>query len=180
MKIESLSEYAFYIDNFLSTEECDEYIRLSESLGYGIAAINNAGIQQVVTEIRNNDRVIYDSYELAEIIWRKIKDYLPDNFDGFSIKGLNERFRFYRYDTKQVFRWHRDGSYRRNNEESKLSLIIYLNEDFVGGETGFRQFKITPKTGRVTVFKHELLHEGSLLKSGRKYVMRTDVMYEKI
>jgi hypothetical protein len=29
----------------------------------------------------------------------------------------------------------------------------------------------------VLVFEHELLHEGSQLKKGRKYTVRTDVMY---
>ena len=29
------------------------------------------------------------------------------------------------------------------------------------------------------MFEHHILHEGSLLKEGRKYTMRTDVMYSK-
>jgi hypothetical protein len=34
-----------------------------------------------------------------------------------------------------------------------------------------------PRTGMVLVFEHELLHEGSELRKGRKYTVRTDVMY---
>jgi hypothetical protein len=29
----------------------------------------------------------------------------------------------------------------------------------------------------VLVFQHDILHEGSRLKKGRKYTVRTDVMY---
>ena len=36
---------------------------------------------------------------------------------------------------------------------------------------------VTPKIGRVLVFQHDILHEGSVLVRGTKYTMRTDVMY---
>ena len=36
---------------------------------------------------------------------------------------------------------------------------------------------IGPKRGMALFFRHELLHEGRAVKSGTKYVMRTDVMY---
>ena len=179
MEVTYLSDDVFYIENFLSPDECREYIELSEELGYGEAAIDFYGEQKIVKEIRNNERVLHDSVELAKTIWRKIKDYLPEQQDGLRLHFLNERFRFYRYDPKQIFRWHRDGSFKRNNEESRLTLLIYLNEGFDGGETDFREFKVSAKTGRAVIFKHELLHEGSELRAGRKYVMRTDVMYMK-
>ena len=49
------------------------------------------------------------------------------------------------------------------------------------------QVAVVPRAGRVLVFQHDILHEGSLLRclsptldpcrSGTKYAMRTDVMY---
>ena len=36
------------------------------------------------------------------------------------------------------------------------------------------------RPGSVLVFQHDILHEGSLLKEGRKYTVRSDVMYRKI
>ena len=32
--------------------------------------------------------------------------------------------------------------------------------------------------GSVLIFQHDILHEGSELLSGKKYAVRTDVMYE--
>jgi hypothetical protein len=59
-----------------------------------------------------------------------------------------------------------------------------LNEGYKGGETTFVHFDDStknipciPHTGMVFVFEHRLLHEGSKLKKGRKYTVRTDVMY---
>ena len=37
---------------------------------------------------------------------------------------------------------------------------------------------VVPRAGRVLVFQHNILHEGSTLISGTKYAMRTDVMYK--
>ena len=61
--------------------------------------------------------------------------------------------------------------------------MIYLNDDFTGGETKFDdsderlQVTVIPKRGMALAFAHMQLHEGAPVISGRKYVMRTDVMY---
>ena len=61
--------------------------------------------------------------------------------------------------------------------------MVYPNSDFVGGETRFydqdRGLRLTvrPARGMALGFEHLQLHEGSPVVSGRKYVLRTDVMY---
>ena len=56
--------------------------------------------------------------------------------------------------------------------------MIYLNEGFEGGETVFQRFLgVKPACGKALVFFHRQLHEGAPVVSGRKYVLRTDVMY---
>lgn len=53
-----------------------------------------------------------------------------------------------------------------------------------GGETTFLnnslnvRIPVVPKPGRVLIFEHQLLHEGSKLIDGIKYVIRTDIMYK--
>lgn len=37
--------------------------------------------------------------------------------------------------------------------------------------------KIVPRTGSVLLFQHDCLHEGARVRAGRKYAVRTDVMY---
>ena len=101
-----------------------------------------------------------------------------------TIQALNERFRFYRYDPGQKFALHFDGFFRRDNgEQSELTFMVYLNADFTGGETKFygddRKLRVTvrPQQGMALGFVHLQLHEGARVESGRKYVLRTDVMY---
>jgi hypothetical protein len=55
--------------------------------------------------------------------------------------------------------------------------MVYLNDDFEGGETRFQRVTIRPMVGMALCFVHHLVHEGAEVLCGRKYVMRTDVMY---
>ena len=176
-------EEIFIVEDFLSPEECHEYISLSEGIGYESASIQSFSGPVMRPDIRNNQRVILDDFELTEILWQKVKPYSP-NLAGLPAIGLNERWRFYRYDVGEFFASHRDGSYsRENGDKSAYTLMIYLNEDFRGGETEFDlrypygEIGITPKTGRLILFAHSLRHEGKTVTRGRKYVLRTDVMY---
>jgi hypothetical protein len=72
-----------------------------------------------------------------------------------------------------------------------LTFLIYLNDDFMGGETrfyfpdvagsGLTARGVIPRAGSVLVFPQAntaaLIHEGSAVESGTKYVIRSDVLY---
>lgn len=106
--------------------------------------------------------------------------------------GLNERLRFLRYDGGNYFAPHMDGSYLRRDEAgparsgeiSFVTMMLYLNEGFEGGSTRFVKMSdesvgldVVPRTGMVLLFQHNIYHEGAALVSGRKYCIRSDVMY---
>lgn len=66
------------------------------------------------------------------------------------------------------------------------ALQVYLNgHDLEGGETTFfddegnEQCKIRPYARLVVLFDHNILHEGSPVRQGRKYVIRSDIMYSR-
>jgi prolyl 4-hydroxylase len=180
MKKETYGAGIFTISNFLSPVECKKYIQLSEEIGYDLAAIQTTEGPKFIETIRNNDRVIFDNMELADYLFARAKDFLPSEIEGWHIDGLNERWRFYRYSGEQYFKWHKDGFYERSeNEVSLLAFIIYLNDEFEGGETQFSWEWIKPETGMVLVFPHRVVHQGASLISGAKYVLRSDVMYKK-
>jgi len=39
---------------------------------------------------------------------------------------------------------------------SKLTFMVYLNDDFEGGYTDFEDFKIWPECGMAAIFNHKL------------------------
>ena len=79
-------------------------------------------------------------------------------------------------------------------------MMIYLNDEYVGGETNFvaehslywdeeRKLYCAPKEtivasfkaspGDVLLFDHKILHEGAQVQSGMKWMMRSEIMYRK-
>lgn len=171
----------FTLSPFLSADECASYIRSSEQSGFEEAAIQTATGQELRKAVRNNDRIIFDDPQLAASVFARIAPYLPELFGEWQLVGLNERFRFYRYTAGQYFKWHKDGFYARNEQEvSQLSLLLYLNDDYQGGETQFREDVIKPEAGMALVFPHLMMHQGAPIDVGVKYVLRTDVMYRRL
>lgn len=181
------NDYVFTVDNFLTPEECDNYIKLSEDVGYEDALLSSAQGQVLRKDIRNNQRVMFQAEDIAELLWERAQEFVPQEFDGRPAVGVNELMRFYRYDPGQQFNWHQDFPYERDNGEiSYLTFLIYLNEEFDGGETSFEdsyseesfdEFMIIPKRGLALFFEHPIHHKGEPVTGGRKYVLRTDVMY---
>ena len=93
-----------------------------------------------------------------------------------------------------------DGTYSddafNNTLHSRLTFLVYLNDGFEGGETVFYvphpsinncifAQPVQPQMGSVLCFPHgsavdSLVHEGSAVVKGVKYVIRTDVLYTNV
>ncbi len=183
MLLEALDgENIFVIHNLLSPEECATLIARSETLGYEAAAVGG----ELLPQLRNNGRAFLEDAALAAYLWERAAPFVPPWRNGSAACGLHERFRFYRYETAEQFGVHYDGSVRRgDNEESHLTFMVYLSDVDEGGETNFYrtggivEFAVQPHRGRALVFDHLRLHEGAAVRRGRKYVLRTDVMYRR-
>jgi len=178
MKQDILAEDIITIENFWTTAKCDGFISKSEAIGYEPAAIETAEGQKIVTSVRNNNRVIYKDEILAKVLWQRLKPFAPTQIGNSQAIGLNELFRFYKYQPGQQFKRHKDQSYIRDNgDASYYTFMIYLNENYEGGETTFGNLAIRPKQGMALIFLHSLEHEGSPVTKNLKYVLRTDIMF---
>jgi len=187
---------AFVLRNALTKEECQQFIDLTEQMGFEEAKISMGSMMISMPEVRNNKRVIWQSDEtVLKPIWERLKSFMPQEVTmgarKYRVLNMNERLRFYRYDGGEIFRKHFDGCFPRpgTDEVSILTLIVYLNEGFDGGHTTFfvnkKPYLVDPQTGSALLFFHgdhedSPLHEGSVVKSGRKYVFRSDVMYSLV
>lgn len=164
-------------------------IEFAENKGFKEATvtINAKHDQRMLKHIRNNDRVNFDDKELASKLFERLPKEVAE-LSGWKRNSLDSRFRFYRYDPGQRFRPHEDGSVTVGSLVSHFTLLIYLNDDFSGGDTNFytprmRGTKsiivdsVKPVVGDALIFQHEWRHEGEEILSGRKYVLRTDILY---
>ena len=178
MQYTRITDTIFTVHDFLTRQECQEFMVLSESIGYEAATVNTAAGARLVTGIRNNNRAFHKDEALAGRLWERLQPFVPAQLGNSTAIGLNELFRFYRYQRGHQFRGHFDQSYVRNPQEaSYFTFMMYLNDNYEGGATTFRDLKITPRQGMALIFLHNLYHAGSEVTRGVKYVLRTDVMY---
>lgn len=202
---------AFQLYNVLSTSECERFIQQSESLGY----LPDAAVS-LPRSVRHNHNVTWVVDDLtADIIWQRCAPFIKDEIglEGVRALGLNCRFRFYRYGAGDFFRPHTDGSWpgsrvidkqlignAYSDRWSQMTFLIFLNDDFTGGNTQFwvdkydcsrpaRQgaeadvVNIRTPWGGVLCFPHgqhplHCLHASEPVESGVKYIIRTDLLFE--
>jgi prolyl 4-hydroxylase len=173
----------FTIPQVLSPEECAELVATAEAHGFEAAPITTPRGFVMAPSVRNNTRVMLDDAPRAQRLWERLSPYMGPHRGAWRVVGLNERLRFYKYEPGQRFKWHYDGAFERSlDERSHLTLMIYLNEDFVGGQTEFdvgEILRVRPQTGMALLFHHPVLHQGAPVQQGVKYVLRTDVMYRR-
>jgi prolyl 4-hydroxylase len=180
------------IDGFLDVEACDALRARIDALAPTAAPVTTSDGPMMRPDLRNNERVMFDDVELAADWFSRAKAALPGRLFGpprtttsdgpsWTLVGMNERFRGYRYRVGQRFAPHFDGSFSRTDtEKSAITIVVYLN-DCIGGDTVFHHFalRVRPEKGMALLFDHHLLHEGAVIDSGVKYVARTDVMYRR-
>jgi prolyl 4-hydroxylase len=171
------------VDGVLSPTECAALVTRIEAMGPTLAPVSRAEGPVIDERTRNNTRVIFDDHALAGVLFERLRPSVPALLSGMRAAAANERLRCYRYTPGQRFAPHYDGSFYRNDvERSLLTVLVYLNEGFSGGETALLDVGrvIKPKTGMALLFQHAILHEGACVTAGVKYVARSDVMYRAL
>ena len=200
---------AFLISDVLSGEECENIIQMAESSPQGYVP------DEPTTSAKPPEgfapraaNLVLLSEKITSILYNRTKQFLPTKLGNGSneLAGLNSRLRFYRYQPGAIYRPHVDGSWPGSgihngkyyydyygDRWSRLTFLVYLNDDFDGGGTSFyvpskdvgnlQAFTVEPRQGSVLVFPHggvagSLVHEGSFCKVGVKYIIRTDVLYK--
>lgn len=183
-QVDTKSKLLAKIPDVLSRSECQALMERIDSLNPTLAPINTSMGTRIRTDVRNNERAIFDDVELAARLFEKARPVVPEQMLNCRLVGANERFRCYRYKPGMRFAVHSDGSFERNeHERSFYTYLIYLNEDFEGGATNFAtepELSIKPRTGLGLVFQHPIIHEGAEVLKGIKYVARTDLMYRDL
>lgn len=119
--------------------------------------------------------------ELATRFFPKIQECIKDYVDSLGLKGVvgdvyaksmlvqrSAADEFEAYST-----WHCENA---NNENSDRAYVymLYLNDDYDGGDTQFlfQKHAEEPKTGKVVIFPagYTHTHRGDMVKSGVKYI----------
>ena len=171
----------------LSADECRAWIQWGETTGF----VLEKHAQTNYIAHRDNGRLAVDSTELAAAIFDRLRPWLPSEVAGKAAVGCNPNLRLYKYEAGQRFGPHIDQANRlAGGAVTEFTVLLYLNSDdgLEGGETIFHAdhgrsgelLRFTPKAGAALVHAHGarcLTHEGSAVRRGVKYLLRTDVAY---
>jgi predicted 2-oxoglutarate/Fe(II)-dependent dioxygenase YbiX len=141
------SDRVFSIESLLGGDECAGLIADAEQRGFADASVRTAAGQKMMQNIRNNQRAQFASPAWIHLLWQRLSTASLPELDGQVARGLPKELRFYKYSPGQRFKMHKDGSWKEAGLSSKLTLLVYLNEGFLGGETTFKDFTIVPKPG---------------------------------
>jgi hypothetical protein len=222
----SNNRHIISIPNFFSHNECSDIIKKSNKIGFST-------VDSYERNKRDSDRLCVLDNNLAMIIWHRMKDLkIMEKVQSFEMvpygfetngkwmpKNINECMRISKYESgSKGFVYHYDSQYCKDiGTKSIMSVIIYLNDDFVGGNTIFRDYRpkdidknsyqfsanlikelpvdleiklnggiknyskhtLKPKKGMMVLFNHDILHCADELKTGNKYLLRTDIIFHK-
>ncbi len=195
-----------YVKSLLTKKECESILK----------SIKNEHVKPSLVEkdVPPGTRSTFTkSHKLiANLIQnQRLKKWIPKNLDGGTFVGLREEFMHVRYFQNQSLfnhidvRQHLQGDTK--NIQSRMSLTIYLDETYEGGELGFVEnpdpasdtmlfnfgglnavfqsyskpkLLFHPSPGDAVIFYQNFppySHCVYPLKSGMKSIMRTDFMY---
>ncbi|KAJ6571649.1 hypothetical protein B0H19DRAFT_1023101 [Mycena capillaripes] len=146
--------YAVVLDSLFSQEELSAILGEAEaSSPWQVAQVNAGEYAYTNTAYRNGERIIYDSFELSEKIFDKVRPHLEDieeieqttyvngvkAVQKWRMVRLNERLRFLRYPKGGFFRGHCDGTYydQKTQQRTFYTLQFYLPSDTSGSKESF-------------------------------------------
>ena len=167
---------------------CRELIQVGLRRGFEQAGVRTDGGTQHIRGIRNNSRAAFANGPLASLVLNHVWPPTASAFPSTQVLRANPYVRLYRYEPGQRFKPHRDGSHEIGPHRTDITCLVYLNSDFVGGETEFfpsgpRQARtdnskwvLHPASGTAVVFHHSIWHAGAPVAEGTKYVLRVDFL----
>lgn len=179
------------LKDILHPKECNQIIAAAETIGFTPdAPIRAEGEESSV--LAHNFYWIVDEAFCAKL-WKRVSSYVPAEVSGKKVRGLNRRFRVYRYVPGAEYRAHIDGAWPPSSidpitdkyiydssppsakQSSLFTFLIYLNDEFSAGETTFflpsaregqmNAYPVKPIQGSIALFPHGET-EGSLLHEG--------------
>jgi predicted 2-oxoglutarate/Fe(II)-dependent dioxygenase YbiX len=185
---QNLGDEILLVKELIEPSLCDQIIQVCECVGYQLAGIQ---IGTVDRQIRNNQILPLDSnhsllQSTHELLLHKIGVLQKMLYQYYGVAfPHNEPCSILKYEPGQFYRRHIDNMLLSSRlEEAKqgipirdVSVVGYLNESFIGGETYFdrQNLKVTPHTGDVIVFPAGYTHPHQSLPvtQGIKYAFNT-------
>ncbi|KAF8585080.1 hypothetical protein K439DRAFT_1632903 [Ramaria rubella] len=144
---------ATFLSSILTHAECRQIISCAEAVGMLPDQPASGSAVTLASVLAHNFYWLADETFISAL-FQRVKAHLPEIVQGGQLRGLNRRFRLYRYTKEAVYRPHIDGAWPPSGidaaggyvydasppgkpQSSRYTFLIYLNDDFSCGETTF-------------------------------------------
>jgi len=182
MNVIKHTPYIFEYPNFVEPEDCDHILNqaskmrsLEPNIKKGVKSrLNDAYHISEYKDVEGNSRLFNYITSVGQAAF--VQYYKDCPFIKYNIveqRGLmyNYVYRFYNKD--DYYNWHVDRS--SDHVQFVVSFLLYLNDDFEGGNTLFLhdRLKVKPKKGNVLMFPcgPYFMHKGTKVTSGQKHII---------
>jgi hypothetical protein len=165
------AELVWTVDHALPVADCDAYIAKMRASAGEIAPVVGREGPEIDLATRNDTRVMWDDEAEANALLARVGAQVPRRLSGRDLCGANPRLRLYRYESGQRHGAHWDSVVElAGGVRSALTLVFYLNDDFLGGATDFPELgrAISPKRGRALLFSASAPPRGDRGPRGRE------------
>ena len=132
------------IDNFLEERECNGLIELFE-------------------KNKSNNKQYRNTY-IFPMVYEPVLQKLCDTFTMYDFKKI---------DNMEIVLWPTGSEMKPHYDEGDyLSFIVYLNDDYEGGETVINGITIKPKKGLIVIFSNGFyLHQVNKITNNSRYTL---------
>ena len=188
MKVESITPRVFSIDHFLTDSECDQLIEMALAQGLNASTVYSGGLakhqRDLSTRSSTNTWLERSTAELTDQIYRRAAHVLQidegllqapiDDHVHAHAHSLAESLQIVRYKEGEEYTAHHDFVYPSQRQRLQptrfATLLLYLNDDFQGGQTVFPRavtvdqhngVSVQPVKGKAVLF-YNVLPDGNV------------------
>lgn len=184
-KFKEVANSVFIGDHIFSEKDCQEILDEFDNdekwnaAKIGVVKQNESGKNDVIGVLdiseRNASILRFENFDMSKkpkTLESLIK--LQKQVSVFTTEEFGLEFN--QFGNEQLIKYPEGGLFKEhidvynNNSHRAFTIILYLNDDFEGGETGFPNlnYKCKPKVGRALIFLSSELHSGLTVKKGEK------------
>jgi prolyl 4-hydroxylase len=171
----STEPYIAQYDNWLTDDIIDQILNKNFEFVPGRVRKANGSLQTDPIRQCKTHRIEYGNDLLLDALTQRVADL-------FGVQDLMciEPLPMMRYSPGDYFNWHTDltGGFET---QRTATMIMYLNDDFEGGDTCFQylDLRVRPKRGSALVYYYSpaqpLIHRGETVTAGTKFILNAFV-----
>ncbi len=172
------------LDNFLDPATLDAVMADARAAAGAEAVVHGLGDSRVAAGVRRA-RQLTVSDMTRSLVDQRLSDLKPALTERFGVAlSGHEPPQFLRYETGGFFVAHQDGNTpltRDGSRDRRVSIVIFLNTQYTGGELMFHapypngdtRQAVVGAAGSLVAFRSETTHEVMMVTGGERYTIAT-------